>query len=68
MQRVPDSDNGTIGAREMLAELLADNQSPVADLRGAHTLCDEHRDVASASLIENWIDEAERRISFLYQK
>jgi hypothetical protein len=41
MQRVPDSDNGTIGAREMLAELLADNQSPVADLRGAHTLCDE---------------------------
>jgi starvation-inducible DNA-binding protein len=65
MQRVQDNDNGTIGAREMLAELLADNQNLAASLRGAHAICDEHNDVASASLIENWIDEAEQRVWFL---
>jgi starvation-inducible DNA-binding protein len=49
----------------MLAELLDDNQRLVARLREAHTLCDGHGDVASASLIENWIDEAEGRAWFL---
>jgi starvation-inducible DNA-binding protein len=38
-----------------------------ANLRGTHGLCDEHRDVASASLLENWIDEAERRTWFLFE-
>jgi starvation-inducible DNA-binding protein len=65
LQRVPDSGDATIGAREMLAELLAGNQTLVANLRENHALCDEHGDVASASLIENWIDEAEQRVWFL---
>jgi starvation-inducible DNA-binding protein len=51
----------------MLAELCEGNSQLVAWLRGAHTLCEEHGDVASTSLIENWIDEAERRIWFLYE-
>jgi starvation-inducible DNA-binding protein len=54
-----------VGAPEMLAELLADNQILVEKPRDTHALCDEHRDVASASLIETWIDEAEQRAWFL---
>ncbi len=65
IHRVPDSGDETIGARDMLAELLADNQSLVGNLRDVHALCDQHGDVASASLIENWIDEAEQRVWFL---
>jgi starvation-inducible DNA-binding protein len=51
----------------MLAELRDDNRQLVAHLRGTHDLCDEHRDVATASLLENWIDEAERRTWFLFE-
>jgi starvation-inducible DNA-binding protein len=51
----------------MLSELREDNQHLVASLREAHGLCDESEDVASASLIENWIDEAEKRIWFLFE-
>lgn len=65
MQRLEDNDNEAVSARDMVAELLSDNQSLLASLRDAHTICDEHRDVATASLIENWIDEAEQRIWFL---
>jgi starvation-inducible DNA-binding protein len=49
----------------MLLELLTDNQQFTQFLRIAHELCDRYRDVATASLIENWIDEAERRCWFL---
>jgi len=49
----------------MLAELCEDNKTLAAALRGAHDVCDEHRDIASASLIEVWIDETERRTWFL---
>ena len=52
---------------DMLAELRDDNLQLVAHMREIHDLCDEHRDVASASLLENWIDEAEGRIWFLYE-
>jgi starvation-inducible DNA-binding protein len=52
---------------DMLAELRDDNRQLVANLRETHGLCDEHGDVASASLIENWIDEAERRTWFLFE-
>jgi len=52
---------------EMLAELRDDNKQLVVSLREAHALCDEHNDVASASLLENWIDEAERRAWFLFE-
>ena len=52
---------------DMLAELRDDNGQLAANLRETHGLCDEHGDVASASLIETWIDEAERRTWFLFE-
>ena len=51
----------------MLAELCEDNKSLAARLRAAHDLCDGHRDLATASLIEAWIDETERRTWFLFK-
>jgi starvation-inducible DNA-binding protein len=51
----------------MLAELRSDNQAPIASMRAAHELCAAENDVATTSLIENWIDEAERRVWFLYE-
>jgi starvation-inducible DNA-binding protein len=67
LQRVADNDEGYVAPEDMLAELLEDNRQLVVSLRGAHSLCDEARDVAGASLIENWIDEAEHRAWFLYE-
>jgi starvation-inducible DNA-binding protein len=51
----------------MIAELRDDNMDFVHHLREVHDLCDDHKDVATASLIENWIDEAERRHWFLFE-
>jgi starvation-inducible DNA-binding protein len=51
----------------MLAELCADNQRLTRALRAAHAICNEYKDVATASLIENWIDETERRTWFLFE-
>ncbi len=67
MQRVLDNDAQYVTAQDMLAELRDDNKQLLAAMRGAHEVCDEHNDVASASLIENWIDETERRIWFLFE-
>src|SRR5437016_10101025 len=67
LQRVLDNDADFVTPLDMLAELRDDNKQLVANLRETHDLCDEHGDVASASLIENWIDEAERRTWFLYE-
>jgi starvation-inducible DNA-binding protein len=67
LQRVADNDEGYVAPENMLAELLDDNRRLVVSLRGAHALCDEGGDVAGASLIEIWIDEAERRAWFLYE-
>jgi starvation-inducible DNA-binding protein len=67
LQRVADNDEGYVPAEDMLAELLEDNRRLTVSLRGVHVLCDEGGDVASASLIENWIDEAEHRAWFLYE-
>jgi starvation-inducible DNA-binding protein len=67
LQRVADNDEGYVPPEDMLAELLEDNRQLVVSLRAAHRLCDESGDVASASLIENWIDEAEHRAWFLYE-
>ena len=66
-QRVKDNDADYVTPGDMLAELREDNQALVARMREAHVVCDEHRDVATASLIEVWIDEAERRVWFLYE-
>jgi starvation-inducible DNA-binding protein len=65
--RVKDNDAEFVDALDMLAELSEDNQDLTARLREVHALCDEYRDIASASLIENWIDEAERRTWFLFE-
>ena len=67
LQRVADNDSELVAASDMLAELCEDNRQLAINLRSAHSLCDEHGDVASASLIENWIDEAEHRTWFLYE-
>jgi starvation-inducible DNA-binding protein len=53
--------------QDMLAELRSDNMELAARMRETHALCDEHGDVASASLLEVWIDEAEQRIWFLFE-
>ncbi|HEU5078742.1 MAG TPA: DNA starvation/stationary phase protection protein [Opitutaceae bacterium] len=66
-QRILDNDAEYVTPQDMLAELAEDNRSMVKHLRDAHDLCDEARDVATASLIENWIDEAERRAWFLFE-
>jgi starvation-inducible DNA-binding protein len=65
LQRVLDNDADYVDPEDMIAELAEDNQTLAARLREAHNVCDEHRDVATASLIEVWIDETERRTWFL---
>lgn len=67
LQRIPDNDADFVTPQDMLSELREDNISLVASLREAHDICDEHRDIASASLIEVWIDETEKRAWFLYE-
>jgi starvation-inducible DNA-binding protein len=67
LQRVADNEEEYVPAQDMLIELCEDNAQLAARLRSAHAVCDEYSDVASASLIENWIDEAERRVWFLYE-
>src|SRR3954451_5314622 len=66
-QSLEDNDEAFVAPRTMIEELLADNQSLVRFMRSVHELCDRHRDVASASLIETWIDQAERRTWFLFE-
>src|SRR2546426_2639676 len=66
-QRVLDNDAEYVEPLDMLAELADDNKTLAARLREAHNVCDEHRDVATASLIEVWIDETERRAWFLFE-
>jgi starvation-inducible DNA-binding protein len=67
MQRISDNDAPYVEPLDMIAELREDNKMLAAHLREAHGVCDEHRDIATASLIENWIDEAERRTWFLFE-
>lgn len=67
LQRVLDNDAEYVEPADMLAELLDDSKTLAARLREAHSICDEHNDVATASLIEVWIDETERRSWFLFE-
>ena len=67
MQRVLDNDAEYVTPQDMLAELRDDNKQMAAAMREAHEVCDEKGDVASASLIEVWIDETERRTWFLFE-
>lgn len=67
LQRIPDNDSDFVTPQDMLSELCQDNRSLTASLREAHEVCSEHRDIASTSLIEVWIDETEKRSWFLYE-
>ena len=67
LQRMLDNDADYVTAADMLAELRDDNHQLAARMRVTHALCDECGDVATASLLENWIDETERRVWFLYE-
>jgi len=64
-QRLKDNNEDGVAPEDMLAELRADNQHLIRSLRSTHQLCDDHGDVATASLIEVWIDQTERRTWFL---
>jgi starvation-inducible DNA-binding protein len=67
LQRIKDNDAEYVDPLDMLAELREDNKTLAGRLREVHEVCDEHRDIATASLIENWIDETERRTWFLFE-
>ncbi|MBN9091650.1 MAG: DNA starvation/stationary phase protection protein [Reyranella sp.] len=67
LQRVLDNDADYVTPDDMLAELRDDNKQLARNMRNLHELCDEHNDVATASLLENWIDETEQRVWFLFE-
>lgn len=67
IQRIGDNDADDIGPTDMLAEPCEDNQALAARLREAHEVCHEHRDIATANLIETWIDETEWGAWFLFE-
>ena len=67
VQRLLDNDEAYVTPRDMLAELHGDNKQLVAEMRRTHEVCEEYNDVATASLLEVWIDETERRAWFLYE-
>ena len=64
-QRLEDNNEAVVDPKDMLAELSADNQQFTQYLRSTHEICERHNDVATASLIETWIDQTERRTWFL---
>jgi starvation-inducible DNA-binding protein len=67
LQRVLDNNANYVDPQDMLRELREDNGALAARMREVHSLCDKNADVASASLLENWIDEAEERVWFLFE-
>lgn len=67
LQRLADNDADYVDAQDMLSELREDNKALVASMLEVHELCSEEKDVATASLLENWIDEGQRRIWFLFE-
>jgi starvation-inducible DNA-binding protein len=67
VKRIPDNDADYVSPKDMLSELWEDNKALVLSMRSAHVLCDEAGDVATASLLENWIDEGQRRAWFLFE-
>jgi starvation-inducible DNA-binding protein len=67
LQSVKDNDADFVSPHDMLAELHEDNKNFAANLRKAHQLCEDNEDIGTASLIEDWIDETERRAWFLFE-
>jgi starvation-inducible DNA-binding protein len=66
-QTIKDNDREFVSAADMLAELMEDNKKTIASMRAAHESADKHDDVATASILENFIDEAEKRNWFLFE-
>ena len=66
-QRLKDNSEEFVAPKDMLSELLDDSQKLTRFLRATHEVCDKHNDVATASLIETWIDQTERRSWFLFE-
>ncbi len=66
-QRIKDNDADYVEPQDMIAELGEDNRQLAAEMRTLHGTCDDYGDVATASLLENWIDEGERRAWFLFE-
>jgi starvation-inducible DNA-binding protein len=67
LQRLADNDADYVEPQDMMAELAEDNRQLAAEMRALHGTCDDYGDVATASLLENWIDEGERRAWFLFE-
>src|SRR6202021_3983076 len=67
LQRIADNDADYVTAPDMLSELREDEKALVLSMRSVHDLCDDTSDVATASLLENWIDQTQRRIWFLFE-
>lgn len=67
LQTIEDDDQDFVPPQKMLQELMSDNKALVASMRVAHEIADEHEDVATTSLLENFIDQAERRVWFLFE-
>ena len=67
LQNIHDNDSEYVAPLDMLAELCSDNKMLAGELRSAHAMTDKYGDIASSSLIENWIDETERRTWFLFE-
>jgi starvation-inducible DNA-binding protein len=67
LQTIEDDDQEFVPPHKMLQELMGDNKALVASMRVAHEIADEHEDVATTSLLENFIDQAERRVWFLFE-
>jgi starvation-inducible DNA-binding protein len=66
-QTIEDNNEEFVPPQDMVRELMNDHKKIVKFMREAHDVCDEHEDIATASLIENWIDEAEKRLWFLFE-
>jgi starvation-inducible DNA-binding protein len=67
LQGIDDNDQSYVSPGDMLRELVSDNKTVVEAMRACHKLCDDHEDVATASLLENFIDQAERRLWFMFE-
>jgi len=67
LQRISDNEADFVTPKDMLSELHEDNKALTLSMRAVHALCDDSGDVASASLLENWIDESQRRSWFLFE-
>jgi starvation-inducible DNA-binding protein len=67
LQRIKDNEENYVAPIDMLKELMEDNKAVAQAMREAHKLCDDHEDAATASMLEVWIDEAEKRAWFLFE-